>query len=64
MDKSTQQQAQGKWEQIKGFVKEKYGDIFTDDEMEVEGSIDQLVGKIQEKSGESKETIKSFIDSL
>lgn len=64
MDKSTQQQAEGKWEQIKGFVKEKYGDIFSDKEMEAEGSVDQLVGKIQEKSGESKEKIKSFIDSL
>lgn len=64
MEKSTQQQAQGKWDQIKGSVKEKYGDIFNDEEMRAEGSVDQIVGKITEKTGETKNQVKSFIDSI
>lgn len=64
MDKSTIEQAQGKWEQIKGSVKEKYGEHVNDEDLQAEGNIDQIVGKIHEKTGESKDQIKSFIDSL
>jgi uncharacterized protein YjbJ (UPF0337 family) len=64
MDKSTQQQAEGKWEQIKGSVKRKYGEAIKDEDMQVEGSLEELAGKIHEKTGESKDQIKSFIDSL
>jgi uncharacterized protein YjbJ (UPF0337 family) len=64
MDKSTKEQAQGKWEQIKGSVKEKYGDAVNDKDLEAEGNVDQLIGTIHEKTGETKDQIKSFIDSL
>jgi uncharacterized protein YjbJ (UPF0337 family) len=48
-------QFQGKWKQLKGKVKEKWGKL-TDDDLEmIDGREDQLVGKIQERYGISKE---------
>lgn len=46
---------QGQWKQLKGKVKEKWGQ-FTDDELDkLDGRKDQLVGKLQEKYGYTKE---------
>ena len=48
-------QLQGKWKQLKGSVKEKWGKL-TDDDLEViAGNQEQLQGKIQEKYGITKE---------
>lgn len=46
---------QGKWNQVKGSVKEKWGDLTDDDLTEIEGRKDQLTGKLQEKYGWTKE---------
>ncbi|RPI24761.1 MAG: CsbD family protein [Acidobacteria bacterium] len=46
---------QGNWKQIKGKVKEKWGE-FTDDELDmIEGKRDQIIGKLQEKYGYTRE---------
>ncbi len=42
---------QGKWKQLKGSVKEKWGRLTDDDINIVEGKYDQLIGKIQERYG-------------
>lgn len=45
----------GNWKQFKGSIKEKWGKL-TDDDMDViAGKRDQLIGKIQERSGIAKE---------
>lgn len=54
----------GNWNQLKGQFKQKYGDLSDDDLTYVEGKEDELLGRIQEKTGESKEQIKNFIDSI
>jgi len=54
----------GNWNQITGKLKEKYGELSDDDITQAEGKTDQLIGIIQEKTGESKEKIKEYIDSL
>ena len=51
----------GKWNRIKGAVKQKYGDWFDDDKVYAEGKYDEVVGKIQEKTGKSREEIESTI---
>ncbi len=48
-------QWKGKWKQIKGDAKARWGDLTDDDLMQVEGNRDKLVGKIQEAYGKSKE---------
>ena len=55
---------QGNWNQLKGKIKEKYGALTDDDLKFEEGQEEQLLGIIQEKTGESKEAIKEFIDKL
>ncbi|NND89087.1 MAG: CsbD family protein [Flavobacteriaceae bacterium] len=53
----------GKWNQIKGNAKQQYGITFNDDESFSEGKYDEMVGKIQEKSGKTKEEVKKEISS-
>lgn len=54
---------EGKWNRIKGAVKQKYGEWFDDDAAYAEGKFDEVVGKIQEKTGRTKEDIeKEFSD--
>ena len=48
-------QWQGKWKQLKGEAKARWGDLTDDDFKQVEGNRDKLVGKIQEAYGKSKE---------
>lgn len=53
---------QGKWKQVKGSVKEKWGEL-TDDELDqVDGKKDQLAGKLQEKYGWTKDEAEKQID--
>lgn len=59
---------EGKWKEIKGSVRAKWGEL-TDDEVEqVAGNTERLAGLIQQKYGHSKEEAKrevnDFIDSL
>ena len=46
-------QFEGKWEQLKGQVKEKWGKFTNDDITAIEGKKDQLLGKLQEYYGYS-----------
>ncbi|MBF0597615.1 CsbD family protein [Faecalibacter rhinopitheci] len=52
---------EGKWNRVKGAVKQKYGEWFDDDKVFAEGKWDEIVGKIQEKSGRTKEDLEKEI---
>lgn len=55
---------QGQWRQIRGNIKERWGDL-TDDEMtQAEGSWDKLVGIIQQRYGETRENIEQELSRL
>jgi len=55
---STQEKVLGNWNQLKGKVKQRWGQLTDDELSEVEGNIDQLVGLIQQKSGEARQQIE------
>jgi len=58
------QEIQGQWNQLRGRVKEKWGQL-TDDDLQLHGgNIDQLVGKIQQRTGEGRESIERFLGDL
>lgn len=58
------QELQGSWNKIRGQLKEKWNNL-TDEDLHISGAnIDQIVGKIQQKTGESREAIERFLDSL
>lgn len=60
----NESQFKGKWNQLKGEVKKKWGQLTDDDLTEVEGDYDKFVGKVQERHGDSKEQVKDWIDKL
>jgi len=55
-------QLQGKWKQVKGSVKERWGKLTDDDLDVINGKHDQLVGKIQEKYGIAREAAQKQVD--
>lgn len=57
----NKEELQGKWNQIKGSVKQKYGEWFNDNEAIADGKIDEVIGNIQEKSGKTKEEVEKLI---
>lgn len=48
-------EASGNWKQFKGKMKQKWGKLTDDDMQVIEGKRDQLVGKIQERYGSTKD---------
>jgi uncharacterized protein YjbJ (UPF0337 family) len=54
----------GNWNQIKGKLKQKYGNLTDDDLTYAEGKSDELLGKLQEKTGESREALTREINSM
>ena len=61
---STTEKIKGNWNIIKGSLKQKYAEL-TDDYLKYEeGQEDELLGRIQNKIGQTKEDVKAFIDNL
>lgn len=54
----------GKWNTIKGKVKEEYGELTDDDLTYEEGKEDQMLGRLQEKTGKTKDELASWLRSL
>jgi uncharacterized protein YjbJ (UPF0337 family) len=46
---------EGKWKEMKGQVKEWWGELTDDDLEKAEGKADRLIGLLQQKYGYSKE---------
>jgi uncharacterized protein YjbJ (UPF0337 family) len=61
---STQEKMTGNWNQLKGKVKQKWGQLTDDELSEVEGNMDQLVGLIQQKTGEARQQIERTLNNL
>ena len=60
---ATTDKMKGNWNQIKGSLKKQYGELTDDDLIYAEGQEDQVIGKIQEKTGKTKDEISKFIDN-
>jgi uncharacterized protein YjbJ (UPF0337 family) len=52
----------GKWDELKGKLKQKYAALTDDDLMFEEGKEDETWGKIQQKIGKTEKEIKSLFD--
>lgn len=57
-------QIQGKWKEIAGNVKAKWGELSDDEIAEVNGDREALEGKIQAKYGKTKEEAKKEVDDF
>ena len=56
-------QFKGQWKQAKGKLKQKYAELTDDDLQYAEWKSDELLGRLQEKTGKTKEELKKEIDS-
>ena len=53
---------EGKWKQMKGSLKSRWGKLTDDDLDVIEGQKDQLVGRIQERYGIAKDEAQKQVD--
>ncbi|MRX48276.1 CsbD family protein [Pedobacter puniceum] len=54
----------GKWNEIKGKVKQAYADLTDDDLTYQEGQEDEMLGKIQSKTGKTRDEVINWLRSL
>jgi uncharacterized protein YjbJ (UPF0337 family) len=57
-------QFKGTWNEIKGKLKQSYGDLTDDDLVFAEGKDDELLGRLQKKLGKSKDEVRHLIEGL
>lgn len=55
-------QFKGKWKQMKGSVKERWGKLTDDDLNVIDGQRDQLIGRIQERYGIARDAAQKQVD--
>ncbi len=61
---TNQDQFEGKWKQMKGSIREQFGKLTNDDMEEVAGKRDKLIGKLQERYGDSREEAEKRLDQF
>jgi uncharacterized protein YjbJ (UPF0337 family) len=54
----------GGWNELKGKIKQAYGDLTDDDLIYEEGKDDETLGKLQQKTGKSRDELVKWINSL
>lgn len=54
----------GRWNELKGNVKQQYADITDDDLLYQEGKEDELLGRLQKRTGKSKEELERWLDEM
>lgn len=54
----------GSWNETKGKIKQAYGDLTDDDLKYEEGKDDELVGRLQQKTGKAKDDVIKWIENL
>ena len=59
----TMEELSGTWNDIKGQVKQEWGNISDDEFKQVEGNVDRLVGLIQKKTGAARTEIEKTLRS-
>jgi len=55
---------EGNWNEIKGKLKQKYGDLTDNDLTFAKGKEEEMYGRLQKKLGKSKDEILKEIESL
>ena len=54
----------GKWNELKGKIKQSYSDLTDDDLRYEEGKDEELYGRLQQKMGKSREDVITWLKSL
>jgi len=54
----------GNWKEIKGKMKQEYATLTDNDLMYEKGKEDEMLGRLQQKLGKSKQEVKDWINSI
>jgi len=54
----------GTWNELKGKVKQQYAELTDDDLLYEEGKEDELIGRIQQKTGKARDEVVKWLNSL
>ena len=54
----------GNWKEISGKLKQKYANLTDDDLLFKEGKEEELLGKLQNKLGKTKEEIRNLLQKM
>ncbi|QDV63554.1 MULTISPECIES: CsbD family protein [Crateriforma] len=54
----------GRWNEVKGELREHWGQLTEDDLQRAKGSTEQLVGMVQQKTGATQREVENFLDRL
>lgn len=57
-------EVKGRWNEVKGKVKKAYAELTDDDLKYTEGQEDELLGRLQQKTGKKREELVSWINKL
>ena len=60
----NQQTLQGHWNEIKGKLRTKWGELAGDEFEAFDGNVDKLIGRIQRKTGEARSSIERYLSEL
>ncbi len=60
----TKLQFKGSWNEMKGKLKQKYGQLTDDDLLFSEGKDDEMLGRLQSKLGQTKEQLRDTIAKM
>src|SRR5262245_50957183 len=60
----TRQELEGRWDELKGRLQKRWGQLTDDELQEARGSTTELVGVIERKTGETREEIEDFLENL
>lgn len=64
MATTTTLKLKGTWNEVKGKIKQKYAVLTDNDLVYEEGKEDELIGRLQKKTGKTKEQVIDWIESL
>lgn len=54
----------GRWNELKGKIKQQYADLTDNDLLYEEGKEDEMLGKLQKASGKTKEEVEDWLNKL
>jgi uncharacterized protein YjbJ (UPF0337 family) len=57
-------QMKGSWNELKGKLKQKYGQLTDDDLTFAEGKEDELLGRLQKRLGRTKDELRAEIEDM
>lgn len=60
----NQQILEGNWNEIKGRLRQRWGQLTDDDLPQIRGDVEQLVGLVQRKTGETREAIETYLQEV